>query len=219
MWRSRLLTHHTNTQEGQPNHLSVVSLNYLQIHEAVKPAQPGVTLSSVTCWIFSQQGSGSINRYYRLIRFIETLGKGLALSTLLWLIFCQVTLAPKKIERKQSNCAIKSTVERQLLSSSAAHWSTAIKRVQLLPAASTKGHRNSSQVFPGCKRGKSRMCAVLYIDVPRGRLIMSDRCSFCTGGKLVAAEGMNVCEQFNGFSDFFSKMRTASNRARLYPTL
>lgn len=96
MLRSALLTHQTNTQEGQPNHPSVVSLNYLQIHEAVKAARPGLMLSSVTCWIFSQQGSGSINRYYQLIRFIETPGKGLALGTLLWLIFCQVTLAPKK---------------------------------------------------------------------------------------------------------------------------
>lgn len=87
---------HTNTQEGQPNRLSVVSLNYLQIHEAVKAARPGLMLSSVTCWILSQQGSGSINRYYRPMRFIETPGKGLALNTLLWLIFCQVTLAPKK---------------------------------------------------------------------------------------------------------------------------
>lgn len=92
----------------------------------------------------------------------------------------------QKIQRKQSNCAIKSTVERQLLSSSAAHWSTAIKSVQRCPAASTKGHRNSSQVFPGCERGKSRMYAALHTSAPRGRLAMSDRCSSGSSSALKA---------------------------------
>lgn len=45
------------------------------------------------------------------------------------------------------------------------------------------------------------MCAALHTSAPRGRLLMSDRCSFGASGKLIAAEGMNVCARFNGFRE------------------